>query len=212
MASPTPALLILHRVYRMWEATRRFCSPEVTSTGIAHALVRFDGGPPPDAGQLAPPCGSWDTLRCAVARATVGQRLAAPGPAAVPARPPVQGGAAAVPREIWPIRPGAGGAAVAAGRTAISSCDRAAAASAAQRCTAHTVARVAVPSARVTMRLRRRSARRSCGRHRASARSSAGSCRRRGLTGSPGPWRHRSSRSAAARGASLPPSPWPGRP
>jgi hypothetical protein len=54
MAPPTPALLILHRVYRMWEATHRFSSPEVTIAWIAHALVRFDGGPPPDPGQLAP--------------------------------------------------------------------------------------------------------------------------------------------------------------
>ena len=46
--------LILHRLYRLWGAIRPWCNQEITTAATARLLVRFDGGPMLDAGQLGP--------------------------------------------------------------------------------------------------------------------------------------------------------------
>ena len=49
-----PDPLILHRVYQLWDVTGPWGNREVTTAWCARLLVRLDGGPPPDAGQLGP--------------------------------------------------------------------------------------------------------------------------------------------------------------
>jgi len=44
----------LHRVYHLWDVTRSFGLHEITTAWAAHTLVRIDGGPMLDYGQLAP--------------------------------------------------------------------------------------------------------------------------------------------------------------
>jgi hypothetical protein len=53
-ASPTPSPLILHRLRRLWEATHAQVSREVTTAWLSFMLVRIDGGPPVDGGELGP--------------------------------------------------------------------------------------------------------------------------------------------------------------
>jgi hypothetical protein len=46
--------LIFHRFHQLWDVLRPLGKREVTIAWCARLLVQLDGGPPPDAGQLAP--------------------------------------------------------------------------------------------------------------------------------------------------------------
>jgi hypothetical protein len=46
--------LILHRCYQLWDATKDFGDPEITTAWAAETLVRMDGGPRLSAVQLGP--------------------------------------------------------------------------------------------------------------------------------------------------------------
>ena len=49
-----PDIRVLHRLYRLWDATHRLGNPEITTTWAAQTLVRMDGGPMLDHSQIAP--------------------------------------------------------------------------------------------------------------------------------------------------------------
>jgi hypothetical protein len=99
---PKPDTRVLHRVYRLWEATHRFSSSEVTTTWIAHKLVRFDGGPMLDSGELAP---ALRFLGYTPVRRRAGQRRVnawlLPGRPPSPRGRPYQGEQRGAP-ETWP--------------------------------------------------------------------------------------------------------------
>jgi hypothetical protein len=48
------AYLILHRLSRFWDVFRVWTEGEVTTAWVAEMLVRFDGGPMLDGGELGP--------------------------------------------------------------------------------------------------------------------------------------------------------------
>src|SRR5262245_20677145 len=84
---PNPDPLILHRLYRLWDAIRPWCNQEVTAVWCARMLVRIDGGPPPDAGQLGP---ALRALGCRPVRRRRGARRV--NAWLVPGAPPVRVG------------------------------------------------------------------------------------------------------------------------
>ena len=85
----TPDPITLRRVHNLWQTTRTFGLREITTAWAAHTLVRIDGGPPPDPGQLGP---ALRALGYTPVRRRSwpppGQCLAAPAPPAIPAWPP----------------------------------------------------------------------------------------------------------------------------
>ena len=54
MTAKEPDHLILHRCYQLWDATKDFGDPEITTDWAAQTLVRMDGGPLLSAVQLGP--------------------------------------------------------------------------------------------------------------------------------------------------------------
>ena len=50
----TPDPITLRRVHNLWQTTRTFGLREITTAWAIHTMVRIDGGPPPDPGQLGP--------------------------------------------------------------------------------------------------------------------------------------------------------------
>src|SRR5262249_15486997 len=78
---PNPDPLVLHRLYQLWNAIRPWCNQEITATWCARTLVRFDGGPLLDPGQLGPVDGllGYRPVRGRYARRRVNAWLV-PGP------------------------------------------------------------------------------------------------------------------------------------
>jgi hypothetical protein len=54
MTPSTPDPITLRRVRNLWQTTRSFGLREITAAWAAYTLVRIDGGPMLDFGQLAP--------------------------------------------------------------------------------------------------------------------------------------------------------------
>ena len=100
---PTPDPLVLHRVYRLWDITRNFDLREITAAWAAHTLVRIDGGPMLDYGQLAP---ALRALGYTPVRRRAGQRRV--NAWLLPGRPPSPRGRPPgdMPRgdpSVWPL-------------------------------------------------------------------------------------------------------------
>ena len=100
--------ITLRRVHNLWQTTRTFGLREITTAWAIHMMVRIDGGPPPDPGQLGPACAPWATPRCVggLANTALMPGCCQGGPH--PGGGARTGGSSAVPRRLGQF-PGAGG-------------------------------------------------------------------------------------------------------